>query len=61
QPGAVFQQLGQAHSELTEALKEDDITFAEAIQHIDRLIAEAEKLEAIAREFQEAVETVSGG
>ena len=61
QPGAVFQQLGQAHRELTEALKADDITFADAIRHIDRLVAEAEKLEAIAREFQEAVETVSGG
>jgi hypothetical protein len=54
-PDQMFEELGLAHQALTEALASDEITFAQALLHIERLATKAEELTQIAESFKAAV------
>lgn len=56
QPGDVYRELGVAHEKLAAALQSDEISFAEAIMHINRLVTKVDELAAIAKAFEVAGE-----
>lgn len=56
-PQDIFQRLGQAHTELSAALRDESVSLAAVFQSIDRLSADAETLKKIAEAFQKAAAT----
>lgn len=53
-PDDVFIAMNEAHSSLTEALRQDDITVADAAKKLQSFAAQAEALFAIATDLQKA-------
>jgi hypothetical protein len=61
QPGAVFEKMGKAHTQLFEAINGSEISFASALVQIEGVLNEAQKLAAIAKEFEAAANLNTGG